>query len=154
MHTEVTNLPNLSGFLRFGRNLPVVRFADTYNNLPDVAPAFIERQTPPIRLPLGKTIIARAKQDAQAREEAEQRQKREPPPKKTEPQPDLFTPQQPQPDQGKVEPQKNDAEQQPPKTPSQATIDDLLLGAAQGDMRVPLQSHARRDGPREKAKPA
>src|SRR3546814_8910499 len=32
MHTEVTNLPNLSGYLRFGRDLPVVRFADKYND--------------------------------------------------------------------------------------------------------------------------
>jgi type IV conjugative transfer system coupling protein TraD len=31
MHTEVTNLPNLCGYLRFGRNLPVVRFEDSYN---------------------------------------------------------------------------------------------------------------------------
>ena len=34
MHTEVTNLPNLQGFLRFGRNLPVVRFQDSYNRAP------------------------------------------------------------------------------------------------------------------------
>ena len=50
MHTEVTNLPNLSGYLRFGRNLPVVRFADRFNDLPGVAPAFVERERPPERL--------------------------------------------------------------------------------------------------------
>lgn len=50
MHTEVTNLPNLSGFLRFGRNLPVVRFTDQFNKLPTIVPAFEERMTPPTRL--------------------------------------------------------------------------------------------------------
>ena len=50
MHTEVTNLPNLSGFLRFGRNLPVVRFTDQFNTLPTVVPAFEERTTRPTRL--------------------------------------------------------------------------------------------------------
>jgi type IV conjugative transfer system coupling protein TraD len=50
MHTEMTNLPNLSGYLRFGRNLPVVRFADRFNDLPGVAPAFVERERSPERL--------------------------------------------------------------------------------------------------------
>lgn len=49
MHTEVTNLPNLSGFLRFGRNLPVVRFADSFNTVPSIAEGFVERDTPPKR---------------------------------------------------------------------------------------------------------
>ncbi len=57
MHTEVTNLPNLSGFLRFGRDLPVVRFKDSYNSLPTIVPAFIERTTQPVRLPLADEII-------------------------------------------------------------------------------------------------
>lgn len=50
MHTEVTNLPNLAGFLRFGRNLPVVRFTDSYNILPSPQAAFVERLVPPVRL--------------------------------------------------------------------------------------------------------
>ncbi|HUD92041.1 type IV secretion system DNA-binding domain-containing protein, partial [Sphingobium sp.] len=50
MHTEVTNLPNLAGFLRFGRNLPVVQFADSYNVLPSPEAAFVERLAPLIRL--------------------------------------------------------------------------------------------------------
>jgi type IV conjugative transfer system coupling protein TraD len=57
MHTEVTNLPNLSGFLRFGRDLPVVRFKDRYNLLPTIVPAFIERTIQPARLPLADEII-------------------------------------------------------------------------------------------------
>ena len=50
MHTEVTNLPNLVGYLRFGRSLPVVRFEDSYNKLPTIAVAFEEREGPPVRL--------------------------------------------------------------------------------------------------------
>ena len=50
MHTEVTNLPNLEGYLRFGRNLPVVRFEDRYNTVPSIGVAFKERTAPPIRL--------------------------------------------------------------------------------------------------------
>lgn len=49
MHTEVTNLPNLSGYLRFGRDLPVVRFADKYHDIPSICDAFIERRRPPVR---------------------------------------------------------------------------------------------------------
>ncbi|MDI1297188.1 MAG: type IV secretion system DNA-binding domain-containing protein [bacterium] len=50
LHTEVTNLPNLVGYLRFGRSLPVVRFIDSYNKLPSIAVAFAERTAPPVRL--------------------------------------------------------------------------------------------------------
>ncbi|OYW86974.1 MAG: conjugal transfer protein TraD, partial [Sphingobium sp. 32-64-5] len=60
MDTEVNHLPNLTGFLRFGRNLPVVRFTDRFNPLPGIAPAFVERTAPPKRLPLGKAIISQA----------------------------------------------------------------------------------------------
>ncbi|MBA4752088.1 MAG: type IV secretion system DNA-binding domain-containing protein [Sphingopyxis sp.] len=49
MHTEVTNLPNLSGYLRFGRDLPVIRFADKFNEVPSICDAFIERRRPPRR---------------------------------------------------------------------------------------------------------
>ena len=68
MHTEVTNLPNLSGFLRFGRDLPVMRFKDRYNALPNVAPAFVERTRQPIRLPLADEIIQVARDEAAARD--------------------------------------------------------------------------------------
>lgn len=52
MHTEVTNLPNLCGYLRFGRNLPVVRFEDSYNRTPSIGAAFEERTTGPVRMAL------------------------------------------------------------------------------------------------------
>src|SRR3546814_20760061 len=60
MDTEVNHLPNLTGFLRFGRNLPVVRFTDRFNPLPPIAPAFVERTEPPKPLPLGTSIISQA----------------------------------------------------------------------------------------------
>jgi len=50
LHTEVTNLPNLTGYLRFGRNLPVVRFEDRYNKVLSVTAAFVERLSAPVRL--------------------------------------------------------------------------------------------------------
>jgi type IV conjugative transfer system coupling protein TraD len=52
MPTEVTNLPNLAGYLRFDRSLPVVRFEDRLNTLPSIAHAFQERIEPPIRIEL------------------------------------------------------------------------------------------------------
>src|SRR3546814_13719679 len=50
MHTEVTNLPNLMGYLRFGRSLPVVRFEDSYNKVASIGEAFEERGNAPIRM--------------------------------------------------------------------------------------------------------
>ncbi|WBX84437.1 type IV secretion system DNA-binding domain-containing protein [Sphingosinicella microcystinivorans] len=50
MHTEVTNLPNLSGYLRFGRDLPVIRFTDSYNRAQSIGATFIERTRPPLRV--------------------------------------------------------------------------------------------------------
>src|SRR3546814_14070545 len=48
--TEVTNLPNLMGYLRFGRSLPVVRFEDSYNKVASIGEAFEERGNAPIRM--------------------------------------------------------------------------------------------------------
>lgn len=65
MHTEVTNLPNLMGFLRFGRSLPVVRFEDSFNKVASIADAFEERSTLPIRLtPAGEPDASSAEQAA------------------------------------------------------------------------------------------
>jgi len=47
--TEIIQLPNLSGFLRFGRNLPVVPFKETYRDASARVPGFVERFTPTIR---------------------------------------------------------------------------------------------------------
>ena len=60
MPTEIGNLPNLHGYLRFGRNLPVVPFRDRFNQGQAIAAAFIERQGVPVRL------VARAREGIHA----------------------------------------------------------------------------------------
>jgi type IV conjugative transfer system coupling protein TraD len=50
MPTEVMNLPNLTGYLRFGRDLPVIRFRDRYLKADSIQPGFVERHAPPVRL--------------------------------------------------------------------------------------------------------
>lgn len=160
MHTEVTNLPNLSGFLRFGRNLPVVRFSDSFNTVADVAPAFAERQAPPVRLPLGQVIIAAAHKEGRGREDAANNRVTSPP-AVVRPQADLFDP----PGHSAEQPPDRDSERSKGETAGSVGdgartaidvpgLESLLLGPSQGDMRVPLQSHGRRVGPREPARPA
>ncbi|MDB5581544.1 MAG: TraD [Bradyrhizobium sp.] len=75
MHTEVTNLPNLQGFLRFGRNLPVVRFQDSYNNAPSICVAFEERTSPPVRV-AAATLSAPASSGAPGRAAPKQTRQR------------------------------------------------------------------------------
>ena len=58
MHTEVTNLPNLMGYLRFGRSLPVVRFEDSYNKVASIGEAFEERGTAPLRMAVPTPPVA------------------------------------------------------------------------------------------------
>lgn len=41
--TEIVNLPNLTGYLRFGRDLPVIRFRGRYRHAPANEPAFVDR---------------------------------------------------------------------------------------------------------------
>ncbi|OAN55354.1 type IV secretion system DNA-binding domain-containing protein [Sphingobium sp. TCM1] len=144
MHTEVTNLPNLAGFLRFGRNLPVVRFSDSYNVLPSPQVAFVERLVPPIRLdpeeegksgskPLASAPKRRRPKTAEAPElplEAE---------KGRMPQDDEISPQAPSPN------------------PAEGDIGNVasglprLLGRASG---FRLRQHGRASGDRNDARPA
>ncbi|WP_298673183.1 type IV secretion system DNA-binding domain-containing protein [uncultured Sphingomonas sp.] len=166
MDTEINNLPNLTGFLRFGRNLPVVRFRDRVNPIPTVCPAFEERATPPKRLPAGKTIIAHVRAAAQKRAVAEKEQAELPnsaPPQSTQ-QPDLFDQASPPP---VVDPDPDAREPFPGEedrdvaSPDQAPLASAVssgpvafLGAARGRMNVPLEAHARASGPRDPARPA
>jgi len=165
MHTEVTNLPNLSGFLRFGRNLPVVRFDDRFNDIPSTSAAFVERTAPPIRLASATKLIKLARAESKVREAIEQEQRQgaapTPPPSPADagdppppaPQPDLFS-----------------AEAAPPMA-EEVEVDDILnapmgempapprrvwevLAARQGDIKSELVQHGRADGPREPARPA
>ncbi len=72
MHTEVTNLPNLTGFLRFGRNLPVVRFEDQFNTLPKAAEAFVERIAPPFRHAMAGELVRIARAEATLRDKPDE----------------------------------------------------------------------------------
>ncbi|MDR6116533.1 MULTISPECIES: type IV secretion system DNA-binding domain-containing protein [unclassified Sphingomonas] len=175
MHTEVTNLPNLSGYLRFGRNLPVVRFDDRFNALPTIAAGFLERAEPAIRLDTAKVLVKVAHAQAKVREamEAEKvagktgKPKADAPSDPTPPvddpgdnasvdaaaaQPDLFS--------------------AAPSIPGDLPIEEAILAADDGELPIPpriawqvigvragelashLVQHADADGPRHDARPA
>jgi len=156
MHTEVTNLPNLSGFLRFGRDLPVIQFADRFNRIADVAPAFVERTKPPIRLPLADEIIQAASAEAQAAQTGRTGRRGRakaaggsglmPPPQNVPlsdgPSPELPLGQPPQ----RSTPNHASA--------SMASPSPSMLGARAGARTVPLLSHGRIDETPGEADPA
>jgi type IV conjugative transfer system coupling protein TraD len=138
MHTEVTNLPNLAGYLRFGRNLPVVRFEDSFSALPSIALAFEERLTPPLHL----------KKD-QPKATGPRRRKA---PAKLQPQLPLPpSPESPPATNDKADPPPvTSSPEQPPETPPPAPL-IALYGRPSG---FRLQQHGRKDGDRSSARPA
>lgn len=64
--TEIVNLENLHGFLRFGRNLPVVRFRARFRKGRVEVPAFVKKVSPPERLPSGPVAQAGPERDQDA----------------------------------------------------------------------------------------
>jgi type IV conjugative transfer system coupling protein TraD len=50
LHTEVGNLPDLAGYLRFGRSLPAVRFEDRYHVANVREPAFGDQTRDAVRI--------------------------------------------------------------------------------------------------------
>jgi type IV conjugative transfer system coupling protein TraD len=160
MHTEVTNLPNLSGYLRFGRNLPVVRFDDRFNTVATIAEGFIERTTPPLRDTVGKVIIAEIHAGADARQAAEQPRtdaKADRPAASQDRQPDLF-----------AQPPTSDAPAAPAPTPEllvpepvpearaegDTVRQDFTLAPRRGHQRIEIDVYDRENGPAKKARPA
>ena len=144
MHTEVTNLPNLAGYLRFGRNLPVVRFEDRYNRAPSVAAAYEGRTTPPIRLHADPPPAPPPSVAAPARS----------PRRRKSPEAPLL----PLPEPEAASSKAPDSEPQP--APETAGKDERarpiqpelpLLGRPAG---FRLRQHGRRDGDRDVARPA
>jgi type IV conjugative transfer system coupling protein TraD len=138
MHTEVTNLPNLAGYLRFGRSLPVVRFEDSFSALPSIALAFEERLTPPLHL---KTDQPKATSPRRRKAPAKSQ------------------PQLPLPPSPESSPATNDTGDPPsvpappeplPETPPPAPP-IALYGRPSG---FRLQQHGRKDGDRSSARPA
>ena len=177
MHTEVTNLPNLSGYLRFGRNLPVVRFADTFNTVPTVTEGFVERDTPPVRDSDGEAIIARlhpeggedhsgmpGEESAPAKKAKRSRQSPKPG-SNSKPggrQPDLFA-QVPSENDAPVEAgpdemplsEESEAGAEPEREPAQTRqVQDISLAPRRGHSRIEIDVYDRAGGPQRKARPA
>ena len=177
MHTEVTNLPNLSGYLRFGRNLPVVRFADTFNTVPIVTEGFVERDTPPVRDSDGEAIIARlhpeggedhsgmpGEESAPAKKARRSRQSPKPE-SKSQPggrQPDLFA-QVPADNAAPVDAvpekmpfsKKSDTEaEQEPEPEAVRQVQGISLAPRRGHPRIEIDVYDRAGGPQRKARPA
>jgi type IV conjugative transfer system coupling protein TraD len=155
MHTEVTNLPNLCGYLRFGRNLPVVRFHDSYNREPSICAGFEERTTPPLRL--SHDIVA-----APAPEQVEQKQPAAAPVRRRkasapEPAPQLPLaappppPKPPVPEEpsAKAVPERRDLPEAGPVPPAPPAL--TLYGKPSA---FRLRQHGRHDGIRNSATPA
>lgn len=165
LHTEVTNLPNLAGFLRFGRNLPVVRFDSRFNDLPAIAPAFLERTDPPLRLENAKKLVRLARAESRVREAIEQEANqattptpaaapsKSPADSKLPPdQTDLFAAEPPPIEAEEIETILLDEEAVTLPVPPRAAW--AVLAVRQGEIRSDLLQHGRADGPRELAKPA
>jgi type IV conjugative transfer system coupling protein TraD len=156
MHTEVTNLPNLSGFLRFGRDLPVVRFSDRYNEIPSVAPAFIERTQPPIRLSLADEIIGSHREAAAKGGTGRARTPRK---RKQDGTPSTMATNEAEPQRASPElPLTTVADAATPRQPrgSQAAPakPTTMLGPKAGAHTVPLFRHGRVDDTPDEAEPA
>ncbi|MGE4307215.1 MAG: type IV secretion system DNA-binding domain-containing protein [Novosphingobium sp.] len=174
MHTEVTNLPNLSGYLRFGRDLPVVRFKDKFNSLPTIAEGFVERDDPPLRDGDGAAIIAalRAQEKPEVCSEPGEAGTANGKPRRCEKQrklgrrsdnaggqPDLFEnvpPSDGQPPREPVPPVSPDnGEAIPDDNPNQPReVQDFTLGAKRGRPRIEINVYDRSGGPARKARPA
>lgn len=151
MHTEVTNLPNLSGFLRFGRNLPVVRFADTFNTVTTIAEGFIERDTPPQRDTDGRILIEAIHAEASAREAPEKPRAKRATAKKA---PELFDePQSPAPPTEPKPAAPDDASSQAAQPSASAPMPEMLA-PTRGRIRIELDVYDRENGPAHQARPA
>ena len=146
MHTEVTNLPNLSGFLRFGRNLPVVRFTDGYNRVAAIADGFIERNTPPSRDDEGQSLIAAI--HGEVRTNAGKSRTLRASRKKA---PDLFEGDPSAKDIADIDPGTVPTILDVPVTPAIATE---LLAPARGGIRIEVDVYDRQNGPARRARPA
>ncbi len=158
LHTEVTNLPNLSGYLRFGRNLPVVRFEDSYNRTPSTGVAFQERMSGPVRMAFEPALPAESAHEAPAlsppssrppsRRRRASQQDRGPELPLTQPIPEV-TPEVEEPLESSTTevPNTERADEE-----SQASPPPLTLFGKPTAFR--LRQHGRRDGDRNSAQPA
>ena len=155
LHTEVTNLPNLSGFLRFGRNLPVVHFEDRFNTVATLAEAFIERDTPPFRDGDGEALIAASHAGAGPTDPPQQPRRKKSERHAPPPPPDLFS------QDDEPVPEGRDSDDNPvvaPSAPSRSVLltpgPTLSLAPQRGRVRIGLDVYDRENGPARPARPA
>ena len=151
MHTEVTNLPNLCGYLRFGRNLPVIRFQDRYNRQPSICAGFEERTSPPVRRAgtAGQTASPAGAEPPQAPSSSRVRRRRSPRP---DPGPALPLP---EPSAGPHEPTTRLAAGLHPAAQTEsAAVSVPVLTLYGKPTAFRLQQHGRHDGARNSAAPA
>jgi type IV conjugative transfer system coupling protein TraD len=153
MHTEVTNLPNLAGYLRFGRNLPVIRFLDSFNRESSSAVAFEERTAPCVRLDGTQAEAAPRPVSRGSAPKAAAPRPRRP---RTDPGPELPLPDPAtapsaaeDPEEGALPPreEERDTEEAAPASGPQL----VLFGKPSG---IRLRQHGRVDGARDAARPA
>ena len=151
MHTEVTNLPNLCGYLRFGRNLPVIRFQDRYNRQPSMRGGTEEPPPPAGRRggPAGQTASPAGAEPPQASASSRVRRRRSPRP---DPGPALPLP---EPSAGPDEPTTRlVAGLHPAAQTESAAVRVPVLTLYGKPTAFRLQQHGRHDGARNSAAPA
>jgi hypothetical protein len=152
MHTEVTNLPNMAGFLRFGRNLPVIRFQDIYNKVPGRQAAFVERRDPARRMVPGADPVPDGGDGAAARPEAGEGASRPTPRRRRHAMPDPATaPELPLPPPGEARRQGSTGPATERPVDAAAHRPVIALGRRSG---FALRQHDRTGGGRNPAKPA
>ncbi|MFK4872201.1 type IV secretion system DNA-binding domain-containing protein [Novosphingobium sp. ZW T3_23] len=148
MHTEVTNLPNLAGYLRFGRDLPVVRFEDSFHKVASIAVAFEEKLDAPVCLAVREEPYPSEPQQPQPEASA----KRRPAKRRTHPKSDsAASPMLPlEAERGPVTPGQQNGELE--TEPAASEPEPLTLLGKPADFR--LHQHGRRVGARDTARPA
>jgi len=125
--TEIVNLPNLTGYLRFG--LPVIRFTDRYHPGKLAQPAYVDRTEPAIRL------------DPLSHPETDELPDEMPDRSGTSTQPGSAAPDAPAVQSGQVE----------PRSPS---ADKRLIGQRSGADGGSIHQQSRPNGPFRPANPA
>jgi type IV conjugative transfer system coupling protein TraD len=149
---EVTNLPNLVGFLRFGRNLPVIRFTDTFRQLHSIAPDYVDRTTPPHRETSGQIT---PQSDRAGRGGQGRRRPADDPADRPPVQGEMFDVAHPAESRlAAPEPSGQDRPADDPASGKGAFASVQMLAPAPGSVRIELDYHDRSDGPRRRAKPA
>jgi type IV conjugative transfer system coupling protein TraD len=148
MHTEVTNLPNLVGYLRFGRDLPVVRFEDSFHKVASIAVAFEEKLDAPV------CLAVREEPDPSEQEmpQPEARPKRSPAKRHTPPKTDsVASPMLPlEAEAGLATPEQQNGKLE--TEPAVSEPEPLTLLGKPADFR--LHQHGRQVGVRDTARPA